>query len=101
MKSIRVLYVEDDLFDADLTLRQLKRHAPHIILEIAHTYAEALRSLENGGNYDLILADLHLPDGSGFALLSHVRQRRLPMAVVVTTGQGDEEIAVSALKAGA
>ena len=101
MKSIRVLYVEDDLFDADLTLRQLKRHAPHIILEIAHTYAEALRSLENGGNYDLILADLHLPDGSGFALLSHVRQRRLPLAVVVTTGQGDEEIAVSALKAGA
>ena len=99
---MKILYVEDDIFDADLTCRALQRTAPHLSLDIARTQNEAISRLEDlAAGYDLLLTDLRLPDGNGFALLAHVRDHRLPLAVVVITGQGDEEIAVSVLKAGA
>ncbi|MFM8320582.1 MAG: HD domain-containing phosphohydrolase [Chloroflexota bacterium] len=98
---MKILYVEDDPFDADLTRRALQRTAPHFSLEIARSQQEALGCLASAERFELLLTDLRLPDGSGFALLSHVRENKLPLAVVVITGQGDEEIAVSALKAGA
>ena len=98
---MNVLYVEDDPFDADLTRRALLKTAPHFNLVVARTQSEALAHLNSGESYDLLLTDLRLPDGSGFSLLSYVRERELPLAVVVITGQGDEEIAVSVLKAGA
>jgi len=98
---MRILYVEDNPFDADLTRRALQRNAPHLSLEVARSQKEALERLQPGAAYDLLLTDLRLPDGNGFSLLSHVRENKLHLAVVVITGQGDEEIAVSALKAGA
>ncbi len=98
---MRVLYVEDDPFDADLTRRELSKSAPDVDLQIARTQKEALQWLKDNPPYDLVLTDLRLPDGGGFALLAHIRERGLPMAVVVITGQGDEETAVSVLKAGA
>lgn len=98
---MKLLYVEDDPFDADLTSRALRRTAPHFHFDIARTQSEAVDFLMRHKDYELLLTDLRLPDGSGFALLSHVRERKLDMAVVVITGQGDEEIAVSVLKAGA
>ncbi len=98
---MRILYVEDNPFDADLTRRALQRSAPQLSLEVARSQKEALERLQTGAAYDLLLTDLRLPDGNGFSLLSHVRENKLHLAVVVITGQGDEEIAVSALKAGA
>ena len=104
---MHVLYVEDDPLDADLTRRALNKKAPQIQLDIARTQNEALQLLQrhtvegSSSSYDLLLTDLNLPDGGGFELLSYVRERKYPMAVVMITGQGDEEIAVSVLKAGA
>jgi PAS domain S-box-containing protein/putative nucleotidyltransferase with HDIG domain len=101
---MKILYVEDDPLDADLTRRALRKSAPHFLLDVARTQHEAMQFLDRDlepVDYDLMLTDLGLPDGSGFELLSHVREHGLPLAVVVITGQGDEEIAVSVLKAGA
>ncbi len=100
-RALRILYVEDDPFDADLTRRALRKTAPLFSLDIAPTLEQALRTLEIDPSFDLMLTDLRLPDGNGISLLAHVRERQLPMAVVVITGQGDEEVAVSVLKAGA
>jgi PAS domain S-box-containing protein len=44
---------------------------------------------------------LRLPDGTGLDLLQQVRERKAPPAVVLVTGQGDQEVAVTALKSGA
>src|SRR5678815_4908340 len=48
---------------------------------------------------DLVLTDMHLRDGDGLSLLTHIRENSVPVAVVIVTGVGDEETAVAALKA--
>lgn len=96
---MKVLYIEDFAADADLARRHLARHAPDITVEIAPTLADGIAHLEEG--FDLLLTDLQLPDGTGLEALTAVRARRLPMAVVVLTGSGDQNAAIAALKAGA
>lgn len=102
---MRVLYVEDSADDADLTRHTLARLAPEIKLDVVDRVATAMAYLaQNDGEvpaYDVVLLDLRLPDGDGLAVLDHIRRHALPLAVVVLTGVGNEEIAVSALRAGA
>lgn len=97
-----VLYLEDSATDADLALRALARTAPEVSVELVTTLAAALLRLDKEGpTIDVILSDLRLPDGSGLDLLATVRQRKLPVAVVILTGSGDQTSALAALKAGA
>ncbi|GEM_PF-173093 len=100
---MRILYVEDNPSDADLAQRWLRKQAPQFALETVTTQSEAVARLTrtDASPYDLVLTDLRLPDGDGLSLLNYIRERALPLAVVVITGSGDEETAVAALKAGA
>ncbi len=97
---MKILYVEDNPQDADLTRRELARSAPHIQLTIATSLSEAYTRLVAPATYNLVLTDLRLPDGSGLDLLTTIREKALPVAVVILTGLGDEETAVAALKSG-
>src|ERR1044071_2641251 len=98
---MQILYVEDDPRDADLTLRILRKTAPHLQLESVSTIQGALARFDRlqSEPLDLVLTDMHLRDGDGLSLLMHIREKSLPLAVVMITGLGDEETAVEALKA--
>src|SRR4026209_183 len=98
---MRILYVEDDPRDRDLTLRTLQKIAPQLQLESASTIKDAVARLDRLASepLDLVLTDMHLCDGDGLSLLNHIRENSLPLAVVIVTGVGDEETAVAALKA--
>ena len=99
---MKILYVEDNPRDADLTRRWMQKRAPQFTLETVATQSDAVARLngrEAAQPYDLVLTDLQLPDGDGLSLLSYIRERALPLAVVVITGTGDEEMVVAALKA--
>ncbi|MFP4481449.1 MAG: HD domain-containing phosphohydrolase [Thermovirgaceae bacterium] len=98
---MKVLYVEDDLRDTDLVVRAMAKRAPHIGIDNVTSIEEARKRLEGTRQYDLVLADLHLPDGTGLDLLREIRTREIPIAVVILTGHGDEETVVSVIKAGA
>ena len=98
---MRVLHVEDNPVDADLTQRRLARSAPEIDLARVDCLAAARACLDHPEDYDLALIDLRLPDGSGLELLAEIRARALPLAVVMLTGSGDQEAAIAALQAGA
>ena len=101
-QPLRVLYLEDNLLDADLALRELAVSAPQLRLEVATTLAAALeRLIPAPPCFDAVLTDLSLPDGSGLELLAHIRERELPIAVVILTGTGDQVAALAALKGGA
>lgn len=98
---MRLLYVEDNPRDADLVRRALVADGWDSPLEVATTLDEARVCLSRNAAYDLVLTDLKLGDGQGVELIREIRQQQLPVAVVALTGQGDEELVLSVLKAGA
>ena len=100
-KPMKILFLEDNIYDIDLTKRAIAKAFPECIFHNAKTIAEANKLLQNEENYDLMLLDLNLPDGNGLEVLTAIRQKNLPTAVIILTIEGDEEIAITALKTGA
>ncbi|MCF8358983.1 MAG: PAS domain S-box protein [Prolixibacteraceae bacterium] len=98
---MRILILEDNKSDADLSQRAIKRAFDECTVDIAPMLADAKILLEKDKNYDVALLDMNLPDGSGLEILSEIRQAGLPTAVIMFTSAGNEELAVAALQAGA
>lgn len=99
---MKILYVEDFIPDIEMTQVEFRKNAPHLLVEVRKTVKDAENELINQPDaYNLILLDMHLPDGDGLGLLEWIREKEIPAAVVIITGHGDEDIAVAALKAGA
>ncbi len=96
---VKILYVEDNADDADLVIRYLQRNATDFEVDWAKNLTAARARLAVT-RYQLVLIDLRLPDGSGLDLLAEIREWGVEAATVILTGLGDEEIAVTALKAG-
>jgi DNA-binding response OmpR family regulator len=107
VRPLRVLYAEHNDIDIDLTRRHIAQHAPHIKLDVVHTAPEVFHRLATGTGsgvapYDVVLLDYRLPGLNALEALKEIRQGlRLSIPVVFVTGQGDEEIALQALKLGA
>jgi signal transduction histidine kinase/DNA-binding response OmpR family regulator len=100
MDSVRLLYVEDDPTDRELTLRYLRQHAPDLEVRVVGTGREA-REVVAGQRFDLVLLDYRLPDVDGLQLLQEFLTTAPNVPVIMVTGSGDHEVAVAALKAGA
>lgn len=98
---MKVLYVEDSQADISLVRHELLKSGNDFDLDSAGTVHEALKKIKADATYDVALVDLRLPDGDGISILNEIRQKKLPIAVVMITGFGDEDVAVGALKAGA
>lgn len=99
---MKILYVEDEPAHVELTQRTLDDNLPgRFVLYHVDSLRGALKMLEREPDIDLVLTDLRLPDGSGLDLLKKVKELQPAPAVVLVTGQGDEKIAVTALKTGA
>src|SRR5215207_2206496 len=99
---MKILYVEDEIAHVVLAQRTLEENIQQRFELIhAETMADALRLLDADPDIDLVLSDLRLPDGTGLDLLRQVRERKSAPAVVLVTGQGAQDVAVAARKAGA
>jgi two-component system, sensor histidine kinase and response regulator len=57
--------------------------------------------LSNPLDIDCIFVDYQLPDRDGLSLIRSIRQLNIKAPIVALTGQGDEQIAVELMKAGA
>lgn len=92
-----VVVIDDDKLVSDLICRILKKEYT------ARGYAsaeEALRS-ENLGAVDVIIADVNLPGMDGIEFLDRVQLVDSGIPVILITGYGDIDIAISALQSGA
>ncbi len=100
---MRILYVEDNPLDADLVRITLKKSGDEFDLTWANSIEEGLKVLLSTSPcpFDVVLSDMHLTDGSGLTVLSEIRKAALPVAVIMLTGQGDEDTAIASLKSGA
>jgi len=98
MASGRILIVED----RDSLRRMLERALAQEGYTVAPAtdVASGVRLVERQ-DFDLVLTDLKLPDGSGLAVLAASRAAQPRVPVVVLTGYGSVATAVEAMKLGA
>ncbi len=98
-----ILCVEGNPEEADRICRHLTGVPSHFRLDVVHTQREALERLSQpeARQYDLLLTNLRLPDGGALDVLTHVRERALPVAVAVIADSPDESTVANVLQAGA
>jgi PAS domain S-box-containing protein len=98
---LHVLLVEDNPADVDLIREMLPEKGP-IVFEVTPVprLSEAIARLATGG-FDLALIDLGLPDSQGLGTFRKLRQVAPDLAMVVLTGNDDQETAVAAVREGA
>lgn len=94
-----VLVVDDSDVDR-LLMEGLLGQAEGFVVIAAENGVQALKKLEEW-SVDVILTDLQMPKMDGLELVKKVRESKLEIPVILTTGVGSEEIAAQALRAGA
>ena len=97
----KILHVEDDNTQAILMQQILQRlmKEPYELIRVSQLSA-ALDHLSREA-CDLVLLDLGLPDSDGLATFSKLHTQAPQAAVIVFSGQSDEEMAILALQSGA
>ena len=101
-KVLKILIVEDSREDREVYRRHLKKGfegSNFCIIESETGQEGAQRCKEE--NPDCILLDYLLPDMDGLEFLSLLKEKGYPGAVIMLTGQGNESVAVDAMKGGA
>ena len=97
---LRVLIVEDSAADTELVVREVERGGYRVDYEQVQT-AAALQQALKQSTWDVVISDYDLPRFSGPAALATLQATGLDIPFIIISGIIDEEIAVSALKAGA
>lgn len=95
---MRILLIEDEAALA----RPLSEHlaADHHLVEWFATLEDA-QAAGRSGTYDVILLDLHLPDGDGLGFLKSLRARRDATPVIILTARDKISDRIKGLTLGA
>lgn len=99
-EPIKILIVDDDEVDRIAVSRSLRSANINFLLSEARDYSSAIAAVTNA-SFDCIFVDYWLPGKDGLALVKDLRQAEVRTPLIVLTGQGDEQIAVELMKAGA
>jgi PAS domain S-box-containing protein/putative nucleotidyltransferase with HDIG domain len=99
-KAIQILHLEDDAMDAELVRATLE--SAGIACEISRVqssdeFCNALHMC----NYDLILADYHLPSYDGISALRFVQEQYPDIPFIFVSGMMGEDAAIEGLTQGA
>ena len=95
---MNILIVEDNI--------ELAKEVSHFlsnsgyVCKISNDCDEALEEI-NSNDYDVILLDLGLPDGSGFDILKSVRKTTSKTAIIIITARGELDDRINGLQLGA
>ena len=102
-RELKVLLVEDNVDDAFLLERHLRRHGFTPQITRVETAPEMLATLtgSNSGSPEVVLADYNLPNFSGPAALQLLRKSGLDIPFIMMSGAVSEETAVDSMRAGA
>ncbi len=97
---LRFLLIEDSVSDSALVQAMLEDEFPHGVIDLSASLKHALQFLGES-EYDLVLADLTLPDADGGTVVRAVREAAPQSALMVLTGRNDGALALWALAEGA
>jgi signal transduction histidine kinase len=99
-KEIRILMVEDEAADAELSRLALRKGGFHFSLVRVQTEADYARELDQR-RPDVILSDYSLPSFNGHAALRIAQEKCPEVPFIFVTGTMGEEVAIETLKNGA
>jgi PAS domain S-box-containing protein len=94
-KDITILFVEDDKVDQMAFERFVRQHG----FSYRYTLCDSISSSEKAlseNDFDVAVVDYLIADGTGLELVDKLKD----IPVIFVTGQGDQNIAVQAMKAG-
>ena len=92
----KVLLIEDDEIDQAACKRLLEDKNLPYDCTIAGSVSEA-NGILGTGKFDIVIVDYLLGDGTAFDIFDSIKD----IPIIITTGKGDEGVAVRAMKAGA
>jgi PAS domain S-box-containing protein len=99
-KSASVILAEDDADLREVLAQALSRNGFRVA---PASNGKVARALFDGGQYDAMVVDLHMPVADGFGLIEHVRQtikgKNLPIVVISGSNSGKGETRSMALGA--
>ncbi|MDD8018213.1 MAG: PAS domain S-box protein, partial [Bacteroidota bacterium] len=99
--EIHLLYVEDNIIDAELIQKYFGKNSPHIHMTWISDSTKVIGMLKSGVPIDCALLDLRLIQTDAIALMREIEEKGYKIPFVVVTGNGNEESAVAAMKLGA
>ncbi|KAA1417058.1 response regulator [Nocardioides humilatus] len=102
--TVRVLVVEDEVRAAEAHASYVARVPGFVVAGVAHSIADTMRLLDSertqGRPVDLLLLDMHLPDGHGLGLLTGVRSAGHLCDVIAVTAARDTDVVRHAVAQG-
>jgi signal transduction histidine kinase len=98
--ALQLLLVDDDAVDRLAVRRALRDGGVDASIDECTTADDAVAAVR-ARQYDCVLLDYYLPGSTGLETLNRIRTLGAPVPVVALTGQGDEDLAVTLMKAGA
>lgn len=96
IRTARVLYVEDDRIIQRVFERIIKNSPYPLACTQAFSVTDARKALASG-TFDVVVTDYLLGDGNALDYIDELQE----LSIIFVTGQGDEELAVEAMKRGA
>jgi PAS domain S-box-containing protein len=97
---LRVLYLEDDIRDAELVQDTLAADGITCTVRRVETETDFLAALDEGG-FEIILAEYTLPGFDGLSALNVAQQRSPDVPFIFVSGALREDLAIETLKSGA
>jgi PAS domain S-box-containing protein len=99
-RPLRVLYLEDDITDAELARDTLELDG--FVCDVTRVETESgFRAALQQGGFDVILADYALPSFDGLSALKITLWQRPDLPFIFVSGTMGEEVAIETLKIGA
>lgn len=96
--SLRVLFVDDDNSIAELMRSELPRMGH--TATIRQSPSAAIEAIQKNV-FDAAIIDLRMPGGSGWDVIDYLREHSPETVYVISTGHGDRDDAIRAIRMGA
>jgi CheY-like chemotaxis protein len=94
IKTLKILYVEDEIILRDTTCNSLKSLIKEIV--VADNGKNGLEEFKNN-KFDLIITDLSMPVMSGYEMIQKIREIDKIIPIIVTTAYGSQNKEVESL----
>ena len=94
----RILIIDDENTLSNSLSRTLEHHG---YLTVKVRSKKEFHQLNTNSVFDIALLDLKLPDGDGLELIKYIKAKNLNTQIIVMTGYGTIDLAVTATKKGA